>query len=79
MKFGRHERGGIDPNKFAERCTTSGVVLSDRVKRPVFHGPHNFVCLHKGLTGKDLPKEESDFFELLSVFYFYLRQKGHHE
>ncbi|KAH9362792.1 hypothetical protein HPB48_015245 [Haemaphysalis longicornis] len=69
IQFHKHQRHGIDHNKFAERCTTSGVVLSDTVKCLVFHGAYDFGYLLKVLTGQDLPEKESDFFELLGLYF----------
>ncbi|KAH9362997.1 hypothetical protein HPB48_014221 [Haemaphysalis longicornis] len=69
IQFDRHKREGIDPYEFAQRCTSSGVVLSDNVKCVCFYGPYDFGYLLKVLTGQNLPQEESDFFELLRLYF----------
>ncbi|KAH9360892.1 hypothetical protein HPB48_003609 [Haemaphysalis longicornis] len=69
IQLDKHERDGIDPNEFAQRCTTSGVVLSDSVKCLCFYGPYDFAYLLKVLTGQNLPQEESDFFELIRLYF----------
>ncbi|KAH9362794.1 hypothetical protein HPB48_015243 [Haemaphysalis longicornis] len=80
IQFDKHQRDGIDPNKFAERCTISGVVLSDTVKCLVFHGAYDFGYLLKMLTGQDLPEKESDFLRASRpVFPGDIRRQMHHE
>lgn len=69
IQFKRHEEEGIDPREFAQLCTVSGVVLSDSVRWLVFHGGFDFGYLLKMLTGQNLPEEESDFYELLSIYF----------
>lgn len=69
IELKRHEREGIDPNVFAQRCMTSGVVLSDSIKCICFYGPYDFGYLLKVLTGQNLPQKESDFFELLRLYF----------
>lgn len=69
IQFKKHEEEGIDPNEFAQLCTVSGVVLSDSVRWLVFHGGFDFGYLLRLLTGQKLPEKESEFYELLSIYF----------
>jgi CCR4-NOT transcription complex subunit 7/8 len=69
INFAEHERNGILPNDFAELLTSSGLVLNDEIKWISFHGGYDFGYLLKVLTAADLPESESEFFELLELFF----------
>jgi CCR4-NOT transcription complex subunit 7/8 len=69
INFAEHERNGISPNDFAELLTSSGLVLNDEIKWISFHGGYDFGYLLKVLTAADLPESESEFFELLELFF----------
>lgn len=62
-------RVGIDINDFAELLMTSGVVLNDQVKYLSFHSGYDFGYLLKVLTALALPDDESEFFELLLIYF----------
>lgn len=69
IQFKRHEEEGIEVFEFAELLLTSGVVLNDHVKYLSFHSGYDFGYLLKILTQVDLPTEESEFFDLLRLYF----------
>lgn len=69
IQFKRHEDEGIDPLDFAELLMTSGIVLMDNIKWLSFHSGYDFGYLLKMLTDQNLPADESEFFELLRLYF----------
>lgn len=69
IQFKRHEDEGIDPMDFAELLMTSGIVLMDNIKWLSFHSGYDFGYLLKMLTDQNLPADESEFFELLRIYF----------
>ncbi|XP_071951500.1 CCR4-NOT transcription complex subunit 7-like [Antedon mediterranea] len=69
IQFKKHEEEGIDADYFAELLMTSGIVLNEEVKWITFHSGYDFAYLLKSLTGLNLPSEESEFFELLRIYF----------
>ncbi|KAJ3338238.1 CCR4-NOT transcription complex subunit 7 [Gonapodya sp. JEL0774] len=69
IDFKRHEEYGIDVEQFGELLTTSGLVLFDDVKWISFHSGYDFGYLLKVLTSHPLPPNESEFFELLRIYF----------
>ncbi|KAG1714208.1 CCR4-NOT transcription complex subunit 7 [Nymphon striatum] len=69
IQFKKHEEEGIDVYEFAELLMTSGVVLCDNVKWLSFHSGYDFGYLLKVLTDENLPAEESQFFEILRIYF----------
>ncbi|XP_071540400.1 CCR4-NOT transcription complex subunit 7 [Panulirus ornatus] len=69
LQFKKHEEDGIEPVNFAELLMTSGIVLFDNIKMLSFHSGYDFGYLLKLLTDQNLPPEESDFFELLRLYF----------
>lgn len=69
IQFNKHEEEGIDPFDFAELLMTSGIVLVDNIKWLSFHSGYDFGYLLKLLTDQNLPAEESEFFELLRLYF----------
>lgn len=69
IQFKRHEDEGIEPLDFAELLMTSGIVLMDNIKWLSFHSGYDFGYLLKMLTDQNLPADESEFFELLRVYF----------
>ncbi|EDV25162.1 uncharacterized protein TRIADDRAFT_26102 [Trichoplax adhaerens] len=69
IQFKRHEEDGIDPNHFAELFITSGIVLTDNVTWLSFHSGYDFAYMMRLLTCTDLPNGESEFFDLLHVYF----------
>jgi len=69
IQFDRHKTDGIDVNEFAELLMTSGIVLCDNVKWVSFHSAFDFAYLIKMLTSSALPTEETEFLELVRLFF----------
>jgi len=69
LQFKRHEEDGIDVLTFAEFLMTSGLVLMENVKWLSFHSGYDFGYLLKLLTNTTLPTEETEFFELLQIYF----------
>lgn len=69
IQFKRHEDEGIEPAVFAELLMTSGIVLMDNIVWLSFHSGYDFGYLLKMLTDQNLPADESDFFELLRIYF----------
>ncbi|BFF98040.1 CCR4-NOT transcription complex subunit 7 [Drosophila madeirensis] len=69
IQFKKHEEDGIDPIDFAELLMSSGIVLVDNIKWLCFHSGYDFGYLLKLLTDQNLPCDESDFFELLHIYF----------
>lgn len=69
IQFKKHEEEGIEPIDFAELLMTSGIVLMDNIKWLSFHSGYDFGYLLKVLTDINLPADESDFFELLRIYF----------
>ncbi|KAL1919339.1 uncharacterized protein VTP21DRAFT_2032 [Calcarisporiella thermophila] len=69
LDFKKHEENGIDVQHFGELLTSSGLVLTDEVKWISFHSGYDFGYLIKVLSCAPLPAEESEFFELLRIYF----------
>jgi CCR4-NOT transcription complex subunit 7/8 len=69
IQFKKHEEDGIDPLDFAELLMSSGIVLLDNIKWLSFHSGYDFGYLLKLLRDQNLPAEESEFFELLRLYF----------
>ena len=69
INFKRHEDYGIDVEQFGELLISSGLVLLDDVKWISFHSGYDFGYLLKLVSCAPLPKGESEFFELLKIWF----------
>lgn len=69
IKFNNNRENGIDVSDFAEQLMVSGIVLNDDIKWISFHSSYDYGYLLKVLTCQALPKEESDFFDLLKTYF----------
>ncbi|KAH8009672.1 hypothetical protein MRX96_047842 [Rhipicephalus microplus] len=69
IKFRRHEVEGIEPYEFAQLMMVSGLVLLDDVKWLTFHSGYDFGYLLEMLTGENLPVAETEFFEVLKLYF----------
>lgn len=69
IQFKKHEEEGIDPFEFAGLLIPSGLVLMDDVKWLTFHSSFDFGYLLKILTDYQLPEDESEFYEVLSMYF----------
>ncbi|XP_023325583.1 CCR4-NOT transcription complex subunit 7 [Eurytemora carolleeae] len=69
IQFERHEREGIETVHFAEMLIVSGIVLLDNVKWLSFHSGYDFGYLLSILTNNNLPDGETEFFEILKIYF----------
>lgn len=69
IDFSVNKERGIDVHRFGELLMTSGVVLNDDVKWITFHSNYDFGYLLKILTCQPLPHTESEFSELLAIYF----------
>ncbi|KAJ3054529.1 CCR4-NOT transcription complex subunit 7 [Rhizophlyctis rosea] len=69
IDFKKNEDFGIDVEHFGELLISSGFVLLDDVKWISFHSGYDFGYLLKVLTCQPLPAEESEFFDLLKIYF----------
>lgn len=72
INFSQHASQGIDPVRFGELLTMSGLVLNPAVTWITFHSLIDLAFLLRILTGCDLPEKASDFQSILSVFFPHL-------
>ncbi|TDZ24222.1 CCR4-NOT transcription complex subunit 7 [Colletotrichum orbiculare MAFF 240422] len=69
IDFGLLARDGIDPHEFASLLIPSGLVCFESVKWISFHGGYDFGYLTKLLTCQDLPNDESDFDQIMRLYF----------
>lgn len=69
FNFNEHCSRGINPTRFSELLTMSGLVLNQKVRWISFHGDYDFAYLIKLLTGQDLPESKQDFDHILHIFF----------
>ncbi|XP_022086197.1 CCR4-NOT transcription complex subunit 7-like [Acanthaster planci] len=69
IQFKKHDEEGVDVMHFAELLMTSGVILNDNVRWITFHSGYDFSYLLKVLTVSHLPSEETEFFEVLRIYF----------
>lgn len=69
IEFQKNEELGIDVNDFGELLMSSGVVLNSNIKWISFHSGYDFGYLLKLLTCTPLPAEETEFFELVHLYF----------
>jgi len=69
IDFKEHDSRGIDVSDFGAVLMTSGIVLNEDVRWISFHSGYDYGYLLKVLTCKALPKEESEFFDLLKEYF----------
>ena len=67
--FHEHSTRGINPTRFSELLTMSGLVLNQKVRWISFHGDYDFAYLIKLLTGQDLPESKQEFDRILHIFF----------
>lgn len=69
IDFEKHREDGIDVHDFGELLITSGLVLSEDVKWIAFHSGYDLGYLVKLVTCLPLPKNQTEFFETVKVFF----------
>ena len=81
IDFEQHKLRGIDPNSFAERIITTGLVLSEQVTWICFHGCYDFAYMLRLLQNCNLPPTKKEFDDVLKIFFpvFYDIKTFQHE
>ncbi|KAB2627914.1 CCR4-associated factor 1-like protein 7 [Pyrus ussuriensis x Pyrus communis] len=69
IDFKKNNEKGIDVNRFGELLMSSGLVLSDNVYWVTFHSGYDFGYLLKLLTCRSLPDTQTEFFNLIKVYF----------
>jgi len=69
VDFARHEEIGVEPDDFAELLITSGLVLTDETTWISYASQNDFGYLLKVLTAAPLPAVESEFHDLLAIWF----------
>lgn len=69
VDFAQHASQGIDPTRFGELLTMSGLVLNPSITWITFHGFIDIAFLLHILTGCDLPEKVPDFVSILHIFF----------
>ncbi|KAI7881595.1 CAF1-domain-containing protein [Lichtheimia hyalospora FSU 10163] len=69
IDFKKHEEHGIDVEHFGELLISSGFVLLEDVKWISFHSGYDFGYLLKLLTCSPMPADETEFFEILRLYF----------
>ncbi|KAG9546161.1 ribonuclease H-like protein, partial [Aureobasidium melanogenum] len=69
LDFAKHQEQGIDLNAFGAALTTSGLTFVDDVNWLSFHSGYDFGYLVKLLTNAPLPENESEFRDLVNIYF----------
>ena len=69
VNFEQHAKQGIDPVRFGELFTMSGLVLNSSITWITFQGLIDIAFLLRILTGCDLPEMPADFNAILHIFF----------
>ncbi|XP_052195637.1 probable CCR4-associated factor 1 homolog 7 [Diospyros lotus] len=69
IDFKKNNEMGIDANRFGELLMSSGVVLNNDVQWVTFHSGYDFGYLLKVLTCRTLPDSQTEFFDLIKVYF----------
>ena len=69
IDFAKFKGHGIPQQYFAEKATSSGLVLNDRLSWVCFHGNQDFGFLLKLLTNENLPASRGQFEPLLRHYF----------
>ena len=69
INFEKLKKKGIKQKIFAEHLMTSGLVLNPDINWISYHGSYDFAYLLKLLTNENLPSNENEFNNLLSLYF----------
>ena len=69
IDFNRFSTDGISVFNFSQLLYTTGLVMNEDITYITFHSSYDFGYLIKMLTCKPLPAEETEFYELMRVFF----------
>jgi len=71
INFQSFAEKGIEYGRFGELLMSSGVVLNESMNWVTFHSGYDFGYLLKLLTCRPLPTSETDFFNMLHIYFPY--------
>lgn len=69
LDFDQHSSHGIDTADFGEMFISSGLVLMENVTWIAFHSAYDFGYLLTTLTSQKLPESETEFLEILKIYF----------
>ncbi|EME43596.1 hypothetical protein DOTSEDRAFT_72832 [Dothistroma septosporum NZE10] len=69
VDFARHLEHGMPPEAFGSLLTTSGLAFNPDVHWLSFHSGYDFGYLIKLLSNDALPMEQSEFFNLVKIYF----------
>lgn len=69
INFNNLEEFGIDPVRFADLFTSSGLAFSDDINWITFHGAFDFAYLLKLLTNQILPPTLENFNSTMKIYF----------
>eukprot|EP00268_Persea_americana_P028062 TRINITY_DN272_c2_g1_i1.p1 TRINITY_DN272_c2_g1~~TRINITY_DN272_c2_g1_i1.p1 ORF type:complete len:273 (+),score=13.41 TRINITY_DN272_c2_g1_i1:432-1250(+) len=69
IDFEKNSQRGIDANWFGELLMSSGIVLNNDVQWVTFHSGYDFGYLLKLLTCRSLPETQTEFFQLIKMYF----------
>ncbi|MCP9258280.1 CCR4-NOT transcription complex subunit 7 [Dirofilaria immitis] len=76
IDFGRHQIEGIRMADFGELLTTSGLIVDEHITWLTFHSGYDFGYLMRSILLSELPKEESQFFNIILADQLKVIRKG---
>lgn len=69
LELEQHEQNGIDPFEFGAMLITSGMAMFEDVRWISFHSGYDFAYLVKLMLCKELPEDESEYRNLLNLYF----------
>ncbi|KAJ7979624.1 Ribonuclease CAF1 [Quillaja saponaria] len=69
IDFKKNNEKGVNAFRFSELLMSSGIVLNDDVHWVTFHSGYDFGYLLKVLTRKNLPDTQTEFFDLINIYF----------
>ena len=69
LNFDHHAKRGISSQQFAEYLIASGLVMNKDIKWICFDGGYDFAYLIKIFERQNLPENESQFYQLLNIYF----------
>lgn len=69
IDFQKMKKKGIPPVYFAEKVTSSGLVLNERINWICFHGCYDFAYLLKLMMNDNLPHDRQLFNTFMKAFF----------
>ena len=69
INFEKLKKNGIKHKIFAEQLMTSGLVLNPDIYWISYHGSYDFAYILKLLTNENIPNNEDEFINMLSLYF----------